>query len=552
MLYEKLGAPRVPGVNFVFYYLHDFQTALHWIVDRYADLLSPEERTFIEQFERLPRASQALLVRLIMRKGVYFRASRLSYPEIGDIDSAVGPLIALDWIDPQPVLGVRELFKLFTRAELALIFGELRAAIPKADALQSLQSIHGAARSLAEWHLDSNERVYLVKVAPLCTCFRLLFFGDFDQEWSQFVLADLGIFKYETVDFSRDSRAFQRREDIEAFFALYECRCLFQDRQPLEEVLARLPRAVLDHEWLEARRAKLLFRIAREHERRGEYQRALGLYAESSYPGARVRAIRAMEASAQYRDAHQLASRAAENPESDAERQILTRVLDRLDRHLVRKRGTPLHRTTAGRLDLFLTAAERSQSVERVAAGQLAEAESPVYYVESTLINSLFGLLCWEAIFAPVCGAFFHPFHAGPVDLYSREFRRRRERPFERCLMRLENDSYRDYIHDNFCRKQGLQSPFVHWRTLTAPLLDLALRCIPAAHLEGYFERLLSNIRDNRSGLPDLIQFWPAERRYRLIEVKGPGDRLQDNQKRWIDYCVALKIPIAVCHVRWA
>ena len=30
---------------------------------------------------------------------------------------------------------------------------------------------------------------------------------------------------------------------------------------------------------------------------------------------------------------------------------------------------------------------------------------------------------------------------------------------------------------------------------------------------------------DRRNFVPDLIRFWPAERRYELIEVKGPGDR---------------------------
>jgi len=55
----------------------------------------------------------------------------------------------------------------------------------------------------------------------------------------------------------------------------------------------------------------------------------------------------------------------------------------------------------------------------------------------------------------------------------------------------------------------------------------------------------------NRSGLPDLIQFWPHEKRYRMIEVKGPGDRLQDNQIRWLDYCVAHNMPVAVCYVQW-
>jgi len=60
------------------------------------------------------------------------------------------------------------------------------------------------------------------------------------------------------------------------------------------------------------------------------------------------------------------------------------------------------------------------------------------------------------------------------------------------------------------------------------------------------------DLRENRAGLPDLIQFWPLERRYRMIEVKGPGDRLQDNQRRWLKYCHSVDIPVTVCHVRWA
>lgn len=58
-------------------------------------------------------------------------------------------------------------------------------------------------------------------------------------------------------------------------------------------------------------------------------------------------------------------------------------------------------------------------------------------------------------------------------------------------------------------------------------------------------------MRANRSGFPDLIQFWPAERRYNMIEVKGPGDRLQDNQLRWIGFCVLHQMPVSVCYLQW-
>jgi hypothetical protein len=37
-----------------------------------------------------------------------------------------------------------------------------------------------------------------------------------------------------------------------------------------------------------------------------------------------------------------------------------------------------------------------------------------------------------------------------------------------------------------------------------------------------------------------------------MIEVKGPGDRLQDNQIRWLHYFAEHGIPVAVCYVQWA
>lgn len=37
-----------------------------------------------------------------------------------------------------------------------------------------------------------------------------------------------------------------------------------------------------------------------------------------------------------------------------------------------------------------------------------------------------------------------------------------------------------------------------------------------------------------------------------MIEVKGPGDRLQDNQLRWLDFCAEHGMPVEVCYVKWA
>jgi len=174
-----------------------------------------------------------------------------------------------------------------------------------------------------------------------------------------------------------------------------------------------------------------------------------------------------------------------------------------------------------------------------------------VHYVENGLINSLFGLLCWDAIFAPIPGAFFHDFQHGPADLESPYFYERRRDRFVECFAELESGRYQDIIRQRFIAKRGIQAPFVNWGLLKQPLLECALHCFPASHLRLWFEWIVRDVVENRTGYPDLVQFWPNEQRYRLVEIKGPGDRLQDNQRRFLEFCSRHGMPVFVCRVGW-
>ena len=104
------------------YYLHNFRQVLDWLGHRYADLLDTDEQHFIQQFDRLPQASQALLVRMVMRKGVHFRAGKLTYQEIGCPHAAVRPLLELGWVDDQCPLAFHELFALLQKSEMLAVF----------------------------------------------------------------------------------------------------------------------------------------------------------------------------------------------------------------------------------------------------------------------------------------------------------------------------------------------------------------------------------------------------------------------------------------------
>jgi VRR-NUC domain/Fanconi anemia-associated nuclease SAP domain len=542
------------------YYLLNFERALTWLGERYDDVFDPHERAFLSEFSRLPQASRALLVRMLMRKGVLFRASRLSYEEIGCPLQAAAPLVEMGWLDAEPHLSLDELFGLTTRPELLQTF----AAFPvskssrKSDLLDALRTTYECARSFAHWHPQTSDRVFRVNIAPLCERLRLMFFGNLHQDWSEFVLADLGVFQYETVAFAPSSRAFQQRADVDAYLALHACREALETVANTEEMMALVDAIeAIDtigrgNVWLEARRAKLLFSVGQSCERRRDWQAALSVYARCAWPGARHRRMRVLERCADFDAAFALAVEAAEAPESEEERQRVARMLPRLQRRLGHPAARAAPARTIERSVLVLTRPTEPIAVEFVARDHLGSADAPVHYVENALINSLFGLLCWDAIFTAIPGAFFHPFQRGPADLHAPDFPMRRAAQFCACFAQLENDAYRETILRHLASKAGLQSPFVFWGVVTPELVTQALDCLPAAHLKLWFERLLRDIRSNRSGLPDLVRFWPAERRYELIEVKGPGDRLQDNQIRWLEYCVEHGMPVRVLDVRWA
>lgn len=537
------------------YYLDNFQRVLDWIGARYADLLSPDEAHFLERFPTLPQAARALLVRMIMRKGALFRASKLNYDEIGCPVAASAHLLPTGWLGIDPPVSLDELFDVCSKEEVAQLF-----AVPgvryarKGDQLAALRETHGEARPFSAWlgeRFNATDPLLCVTVKAMCERLRLIFFGNFRQDWTELILSDLGLVRYEQVDISDASRGFRSSADVDRYIELHQAKQAFRAGAAPQQILPLLPGGRFDNDWLDSRRQRLLFQLAQHLEKHHEFDAALPVYSACGFPGARARAVRVLEKTRQFGAAQRLLKAALAAPESEAERQQLLRIAPRLARQL----GLPVSRVAKApppsRIDLSLPKPGPSWWVEGVVRDHLASIDAPVLYVENALINALFGLLCWRAIFCAIPGAFFHPYHRGPVDLYSADFVARRASHFDACLAELDSDAYLATMRANFHAKRGLASPFVGWEFLDEALLELALACMAPQHLKRLFERMLTDLQANRSGFPDLIQFWPAERRYRMIEVKGPGDRLQDNQVRWLDYCARHQLPVAVCYLQW-
>ncbi|WP_445158580.1 VRR-NUC domain-containing protein [Halomonas sp. E14] len=550
-----------------YYYLVNFRFVLRWVEARHAALLIDAERDFLGTFARLPQPAQALLVRMVMRKGELFRTARLGYAEIGDPAAALAPLVEAGLVEDDPALSLADLFRLLRLAELRRLLAEematlgLAASASKGVLQAALASQLAQVRRLSEWRsqapgLLEGEQLVRLRIQAHCDRLRLMFFGNLRQDWAEFVLTELGRQRFEPVTFGPESRAFHHRCEVDGYLALHRLRERLEAGEVAATLASEVPAVPTDSSWLQSRRARLCLHLARQAERDGEEVLALTLYQQagdgpSGLAEARIRRLRLMERRGDFAAAFALAA-SAESP-GEQEAQALGRLLPRLRRRLglAAQPPEPEPETPRWRLEL-----PRAACVERAVCEHLGRPEAPVVYVENLLLNGLFGLLCWPALFAPLPGAFFHPFHAGPADLYRDDFVSRRRALFETCLAHLDDGSHAQAILATWRDKQGIASPFVHWEGLSAELLERALAAIPAAHLRACFERFLGDLRVNRAGLPDLIQFLPPGEegalRYRFIEVKGPGDRLQDNQRRWLAHFHAHGIPVAVCHVVWS
>ncbi len=393
------------------YYLANFDTVVAWVGGHHGDLLLAGERQRLAQYQQLPTAARALLVRLVMRSGSLFRVTRLSYPELGaPVAEALATLVAGQWLDPDPVLGLEDCFRLLTRGECLAVFEPAlsRAGLPRSASKKAMLAALARERpepaGLACWWPGTTEQVVALTDEALFQRLRLMFFGNLRQGWSDFVMAELGHQVFEPVAFTPASRAFHSREQVNTYLAMQACRDELEAGQPPAGIWPRIPPA-LDNAWLESRRGRLLFELGRLAERSGDPELALQAFAASGHREARLRQLRLLERQGEIGQAHTLANNALAAPRGDSEHRGLVRLL----RRLAKKLGTeapPATRAVTIPTETLVLPRPAAGSVEWAVLSHLDQPEAPVVYVENTLLNGLFALLCWPALYAPLPGAF--------------------------------------------------------------------------------------------------------------------------------------------------
>ena len=277
------------------------------------------------------------------------------------------------------------------------------------------------------------------------------------------------------------------------------------------------------------------------------------LYRQCQLPPSRERRARIYHQQKDIQAALNLCCEIIDSPIDDAELQFAMSFASRLSRqHKIAPPAGIESQQNCEPETVCLELAKHS-SVERAVAEyyQQQQPGQACFYLENSLFNSVFGLLIWDAIYAPVAGAFYNPFQYRPSDFYDYDFVEKRLSIFEEIWSSINNNNdIRRHVSDYWNRKQGIANPLVDWYHINLELIDLALKRIPYEHWMTIFERQLRDLRNNRSGFPDLVVF-PPDDGYLLVEVKGPGDTLQKNQQRWMQYFAANDIPHLLARVNW-
>jgi hypothetical protein len=524
------------------YYLNNFFKLTQHATEWYCDLLTSEEHLWLSVFESLSKPAQCLLVRLYSRKGCWFRSDKLNYQEIENIESALGELAGHDFVSLSPNLTIQELAaNLLTKPEVLSLYPQYPKSLKKEDLVACL------SKSKFEQFEDLDFTVIKLNSAHMIDVLLALFFANTHQDLSQFVLDDLGLNQFETYQLSDARRFFENREQIDRLIELSQISNLYwqSDRKQkanLDVLIEAMPERV-EHRYVDRKREHMINDIARDYERINELEMAIALFEKTTLAPSRERCARIYDKLEQNDLFGDIVTEMLTQPIDVSEFEVA----QKLEQRVKRKQGLKVPRATKPKCSEYHIELDLSQ--QRVELATKAHFESlgwTVFYSENTLLNSLLGLTLWDAIFAPIEGAFINAYQHRPLDLYHADFADKRKQLIDNALEQVQQGNTQA-LFDTYRDKIGISNPFVSWAYVNEELLSLALEHIPNALLVELFNVQLSDLKLYRNGMPDLIAF--KDGKFEWIEVKGPGDKLQDNQWRWIKEFNRLNVPFSVCYV---
>ncbi|GIY56154.1 hypothetical protein CEXT_135391 [Caerostris extrusa] len=172
---------------------------------------------------------------------------------------------------------------------------------------------------------------------------------------------------------------------------------------------------------------------------------------------------------------------------------------------------------------------------------------------EGSTFISIYSLLFWDIIYdGSIPDIFITPYQTHPLDLNSETFFKSREDQILNHLKTLRHSTNEELkgIVKTTWENHHKEASMVNWDLFTN--LEHAqglICCFGCDILCGICERIAKDHRFTRSGVPDLVVWNPETLSVKIVEVKGPGDKLSSKQILWLDYLIQLGANAEVCLV---
>ncbi|XP_072258388.1 fanconi-associated nuclease 1 [Pyxicephalus adspersus] len=173
---------------------------------------------------------------------------------------------------------------------------------------------------------------------------------------------------------------------------------------------------------------------------------------------------------------------------------------------------------------------------------------------EGSTFCTLYGLFMWDIIFMEgIPDVFRNTYQAFPLDLYTDSFYENRREAIELRLQLLQESSI-ETLHslmaDIWNEHLGEAAALVSWERFSSLQQAQSLvSCLGGSLLSGLCRKMSKDIRHCRGGLPDLVVWNVQKQIYKLVEVKGPNDRLSHKQMVWLHELKKMGADAEVCHV---
>nr|XP_023018348.1 fanconi-associated nuclease 1-like [Leptinotarsa decemlineata] len=178
-------------------------------------------------------------------------------------------------------------------------------------------------------------------------------------------------------------------------------------------------------------------------------------------------------------------------------------------------------------------------------------------HCEGSLIKATFTLFFWDLIYNPeilVPGTFISKYQQVPLDMTTPYFYTNRKEVIDKRLRDIGSDwsdsktiEFVKHSFDMHSHESGFCEPGYY--ITDAKMLEDLVNCIGRKVLSKIYERLVKNIWQYSSGMPDLLLWNSKEKKSKFVEVKGENDKLSIKQKLWLKYLQSIGANIEVCLV---